>query len=493
MATRTTGIEIVGVREVTRALGDIDKDAKRILDKGVREAAAELVTKSRGHVSTGLSGWERWKERTAPSGFDPMKVSRGIKVSRSANRRRGTTTTVLSAATAPIFSRIGQELASYLALQPKARANDTTDIWHPRAGNYAKEPSRPWRTANLAHVSKFCDLGLYSVTFNNILERDLEAVAHYREFRHDAVKHKFRHFLEIFNPNAPQNLPAEQMPFFVNDMIMRVLAGMYAPDAGTVLVHGKDVTGWKTQDAIAAGVGMVHQHFMLVPTLTVAENVILGMEPRKGMQVDLHRAAIEVESLCKKCGLHVDAKAKVADLSVGEAQRVEILKALYRGAKILILDEPTNGLDVESTRLFYDLMNEQAAAGTTIVFSTHIVTDLERVASRVWLMKAGNIDIDAPMDELKEGYVRVALPTALQLSAPLHQHLLHRRSDHRPGGGSKEIDRFRERGLDRGIDPDVDDPARCHAHPEVPEAWPPLPAVLAYRARVRWSFVPHLR
>ena len=92
MATRTTGIEIVGMREVTRALGEIDKDAKRILDKGVREAAAELVTKSRGHVSTGLSGWERWKERTAPSGFDPMKVSRGIKVSRSANRRRGTTT-----------------------------------------------------------------------------------------------------------------------------------------------------------------------------------------------------------------------------------------------------------------------------------------------------------------------------------------------------------------------------------------------------------------
>jgi simple sugar transport system ATP-binding protein len=116
--------------------------------------------------------------------------------------------------------------------------------------------------------------------------------------------------------------------------LMRVLAGMYAPDAGTVLVNGTDVTGWKTQDAIAAGVGMVHQHFMLVPTLTVAENVVLGMEPRKGMQVDLHRAAIEVESLCRKCGLHVDAKAKVADLSVGEAQRVEILKALYRGVEL---------------------------------------------------------------------------------------------------------------------------------------------------------------
>jgi hypothetical protein len=109
---------------------------------------------------------------------------------------------------------------------PAIRANDTTDIWHPRAGAYAKEPSRPWRTANLAYVAKFCDLGLYSVTFNNILERDLDTVTQYREFRHDAVKHKFRHFLEIFNPNAPQNLSAEAMPFYVNDMIMRVLAGM---------------------------------------------------------------------------------------------------------------------------------------------------------------------------------------------------------------------------------------------------------------------------
>lgn len=109
---------------------------------------------------------------------------------------------------------------------PAIRANDTTDIRHPRAGNFAKEPSRPWRSANLAYVSKFCDLGLYSVTFNNILERDLDTVAQYREFRHDAVKHKFRHFLEIFNPNAPENLSAEQMPFFVNDMIMRVLAGL---------------------------------------------------------------------------------------------------------------------------------------------------------------------------------------------------------------------------------------------------------------------------
>ena len=121
---------------------------------------------------------------------------------------------------------IAEGLFDKSGVTPAIRANDTTDIWHPRGGNFAKEPSRPWRTANLSYVHKFCDLGLYSVTFNNILERDLDSVAQYREFRQDAVKHKFRHFLEIFNPNAPQNLPAEQMPFYVNDMIMRVLAGM---------------------------------------------------------------------------------------------------------------------------------------------------------------------------------------------------------------------------------------------------------------------------
>jgi hypothetical protein len=112
------------------------------------------------------------------------------------------------------------------AVTPAIRANDTTDIWLPRGGQYAKEPSRPWRTANLAHVRKFCDLGLYSVTFNNSLERDYETVEAYRAFREDAVKHRFRHFLEIFNPNAPQNLDPKIMPFYVNDMIMRVLAGM---------------------------------------------------------------------------------------------------------------------------------------------------------------------------------------------------------------------------------------------------------------------------
>src|SRR6187200_2950836 len=108
--------------------------------------------------------------------------------------------------------------------------------------------------------------------------------------------------------------------------LMRVLAGMYAPNAGTMEVNGRDVTGWATGDAIAAGVGMVHQHFMLVPTLTVAENVVLGRELTRGGQLDRHRAEREIAELSRRTGLAVRPERLVAELSVGEAQRVEILK-----------------------------------------------------------------------------------------------------------------------------------------------------------------------
>jgi hypothetical protein len=133
---------------------------------------------------------------------------------------------IMLGAVANIEPLVAEGLFEKSAVTPAIRANDTTDIWLPRGGQYSKEPSRPWRTANLAHVRKFCSLGLYSVTFNNILERDYATVEAYRAFREDAVAHKFSHFLEVFNPNAPQNLTPEAMPFYVNDMIMRVLAGM---------------------------------------------------------------------------------------------------------------------------------------------------------------------------------------------------------------------------------------------------------------------------
>ncbi|MBL0169480.1 MAG: ABC transporter ATP-binding protein [Gemmatimonadaceae bacterium] len=171
--------------------------------------------------------------------------------------------------------------------------------------------------------------------------------------------------------------------------LMRVLAGMFAPDAGVVRVNGRDVTGWSTHEAIAAGVGMVHQHFMLVPTLTVAENVVLGMEPTHGVRVDMTRAIADVKALCVKCGLHVDPLAKVADLSVGEAQRVEILKALYRGARILILDEPTAVLSPPEIRDLWDVLRTLKADGGTVVLITHKLDEVIAVSDTITVMRAG--------------------------------------------------------------------------------------------------------
>lgn len=111
------------------------------------------------------------------------------------------------------------------AVTPAIRANDTTDIWLPRGASYSDEPSRPFRTPNLALVKKFCDLGLYSITFNNSLEHDYVSIEAYSRFREDAVKHRFRHFLEVFNPNAPRNLAPEDVGAYVNDSIIRLLAG----------------------------------------------------------------------------------------------------------------------------------------------------------------------------------------------------------------------------------------------------------------------------
>lgn len=199
----------------------------------------------------------------------------------------------------------------------------------------------------------------------------------------------------VANRDASLEVPRGEIHALVGEngagksTLMRVLAGMYAPDGGTVHVNGRDVTGWSTTDAIAAGVGMVHQHFMLVPTLSVAENVVLGTEPRVGMRLDLHRAVLEVEALCAKCGLHVDPRATVADLSVGEAQRVEILKALYRGARVLILDEPTAVLSPPEVQQLWDVLRTLRADGGTVVLITHKLDEVIAVSDTITVMRAG--------------------------------------------------------------------------------------------------------
>ena len=171
--------------------------------------------------------------------------------------------------------------------------------------------------------------------------------------------------------------------------LMRVLSGMYAPERGTMEVNGRDVTGWSTAEAIAAGVGMVHQHFMLVPTLTVAENVMLGSELTRGGQLDHERAVREVEALSNKTGLVVDARRTVSELSVGEAQRVEILKALFRGATVLILDEPTAVLSPGEVAELWGVLRTMRAAGSTIVLITHKLDEVMQISDRITVMRQG--------------------------------------------------------------------------------------------------------
>lgn len=171
--------------------------------------------------------------------------------------------------------------------------------------------------------------------------------------------------------------------------LMRILSGMYEPDSGRMEVNGRDVTGWSTNAAIDAGVGMVHQHFMLVPTLTVAENMMLGRELTSGLQLDTARAEQDVETLSRTTGLSVNAKRLVADLSVGEAQRVEILKTLYRGAKILILDEPTAVLSPPEIHELWQVLRQMRDRGDTIVLITHKLDEVMEISDTITVMRQG--------------------------------------------------------------------------------------------------------
>lgn len=172
--------------------------------------------------------------------------------------------------------------------------------------------------------------------------------------------------------------------------LMRILGGLMKPDAGRVEVNGRDVTGWSTNEAIAAGIGIVHQHFMLVPTLTVAENLVLGFEPKtRGIVLDYERAADDVRKLSNETGLVIAPERLVSDLSVGEAQRVEILKVLFRGARILVLDEPTAVLSPPEVRELWTVLRRLRDKGDTIVLITHRLDEVAEISNTITVMRAG--------------------------------------------------------------------------------------------------------
>ena len=175
--------------------------------------------------------------------------------------------------------------------------------------------------------------------------------------------------------------------------LMNILYGINTPTSGDTYVKGEKIENYSPLKAISKGVGMVHQHFMLVPSFTVAENICLGKEPKKAGFVYNHKAAIKsVEDLVKNYGLKVNPKAKVSELSVGIQQRVEILKTLYRGADILILDEPTAVLTPQETEdLFKVIRNVVEEKGMTVIIITHKLYEVMEISDRVGVMRQGKL------------------------------------------------------------------------------------------------------
>ncbi|MBO9196903.1 ABC transporter ATP-binding protein [Rhizobium sp. 16-449-1b] len=174
--------------------------------------------------------------------------------------------------------------------------------------------------------------------------------------------------------------------------LMNILYGIHARDSGEIRLRGHNVQFSGPAEAIRAGVGMVHQHFKLSPSFTVAENIILGSEPMKGAgRVDFARAEAETRELSRRFDLELDPQAIVAKLPVGLRQRVEILKALYRSAEILILDEPTAVLTPNETRELFNTMRSLAASGCSIIFISHKLREVLAVSDRISVMRRGRI------------------------------------------------------------------------------------------------------
>lgn len=172
---------------------------------------------------------------------------------------------------------------------------------------------------------------------------------------------------------------------------MNIVFGLYQPDEGSIEIDGKPVIIDNPNKAIELGIGMVHQHFKLVDPFTVTENIVLGMEPKKGLKIDYKSAAEQVRKLSEQYGLQVNPNAKIHDISVGMQQRVEIMKTLYRGADILIFDEPTAVLTPQEITELMAIMKRLVAEGKSIILITHKLKEIMQISDRVTIIRRGKV------------------------------------------------------------------------------------------------------
>ena len=200
----------------------------------------------------------------------------------------------------------------------------------------------------------------------------------------------------IANNQISLSIPAKTIHSIVGEngagksTIMKILYGFYTADEGEIFVDGQRREIRKPHDAIALGLGMVHQHFMLVPPMTVTENIILGAEPG-GERIDYQQAEEQIRKLSNDFGFDIDPNSLVENLSVGQQQRVEVLKALYRGARILILDEPTAVLTPQEVEEFFKILRSMREQGKTIIIITHKLNEVLALSDNVTVMRDGKV------------------------------------------------------------------------------------------------------
>jgi simple sugar transport system ATP-binding protein len=206
----------------------------------------------------------------------------------------------------------------------------------------------------------------------------------------------------VANKGINLHIPANTIHAIVGEngagksTIMKILYGFYTADEGEIWVDGERRNIRNPHDAIALGLGMVHQHFMLVPPMTVLENIVLGAEPGNAVKIDFKKAEAEVNKLSKDFGFDIDPHKRVEQLSVGQQQRVEVLKALYRGARILILDEPTAVLTPQEVEEFFKILRSMREQGKTIIIITHKLNEVLALSDNVTVMRDGQVVGETP-------------------------------------------------------------------------------------------------